>query len=148
MYRKCLLTLFSTKRSLGEIYLLIESARRTTKIPMFYTTIEMLALKYESSAWLYTYNKLFAIMQQQQRSMSEKRDQSLAINRKEEEMVITKHTASIFIGTDFERMIRNAGIITIIFSGIATGLGVESSERDALNRILSCYSFRYSVIIR
>jgi len=39
--------------------------------------------------------------------MSEKRDLSLAINRneeEEEEMVITKHTASIFIGTDFERM--------------------------------------------
>jgi hypothetical protein len=37
--------------------------------------------------------------------MSEKRDLSLAINRngEEEEMVITKHTASIFIGTDFER---------------------------------------------
>ena len=137
MYRKCLLTLFSTKRSLGEIYLLIESSRRTTKIPMFYTTIEMLALKYESSAWLYTYNKLFAIMQQQ-RSMSEKRDLSIAINRKEEEeeeeeMVITKHTASIFIGTDFERMIRNAGITIIIFSGIATELGVESTTRDEIS---------------
>jgi len=44
-------------------------------------------------------------------------------------MVITKHTASIFIGTDFERMIRNAGITIIIFSGIATELGVESSTR-------------------
>jgi len=42
--------------------------------------------------------------------MSEKRDLSLAINREEEEeMVITKHTASIFIGTDFERMIRCRG---------------------------------------
>ena len=133
------------------ITLLIESARRTTKIPIFYTTIEMLALMYESSAWLYTYNKLFAIMQQQQqqRSISEKSDLSLAINRKkEEEMAITTHAVSIFIGADFERMIRNAGITTIIFSGIAAELGVESSARDALNRILSCYSFRYSVIIR
>ena len=70
------------------------------------------------------------MQQQQQRSMSEKRDLSLAINRlEEEEMVITKHTASIFIGTDFERMIRNAGITIIIFSGIATELGVESSTR-------------------
>ena len=64
---------------------------------------------------------------QQERSMSEKRDLSLATNRneeeeqeEEEEMVITKHTASIFIGTDFERMIRNTGITTIIFSCIAT----------------------------
>jgi len=75
--------------------------------------------------------------QQQQRSMSEKRDQSLAINRKEEEeeeeMIITKHTASIFIGTDFERMIRNAGITIIIFSGIATELGVESTTRDEIS---------------
>ena len=90
--------------------------------------------------------------QKQRRSISEKRDLSLAINRKEEEeeeeMVITKHTASIFIGTDFERMIRNAGITTIIFSGIATELGVESDARDALNRLLSCYSFRCSIIIR
>ena len=55
------------------------------------------------------------MQQQQQRSISEKRDLSLAINRlEEEEMVITKHTASIFIGTDFERMIRNAGITTNI----------------------------------
>lgn len=48
--------------------------------------------------------------------------------------MITKHTASIFIGTDFERTIRNAGITTIIFSGISTELGIESSARDALNR--------------
>jgi nicotinamidase-related amidase len=31
-------------------------------------------------------------------------------------------------------MVRNAGIATMIFTGIATELGVESSARDALNR--------------
>ena len=55
--------------------------------------------------------------------------------------MITKHTASIFIGTDFERMVRNAGITTIVFTGIATELGVESSARDALNRDF------YSVVV-
>jgi len=72
------------------------------------------------------------MQQQQQRSMSEKRDLSIAVNRKEEEeeeMVITKHTASIFIRTDFERMIRNTWITTVIFSGIATELDVDSSAR-------------------
>ncbi|MDQ3975514.1 MAG: cysteine hydrolase [Thermoproteota archaeon] len=49
-------------------------------------------------------------------------------------MVINKHTASIFIDTGFERMLRNAGIITVVFTGIATEFGVESSARDALNR--------------
>ena len=61
-------------------------------------------------------------------------DLSPAVDRKEGELVITKHTASIFIGTDFERIIRNAGITTIVFTGISTELGVESSARDALNR--------------
>ena len=31
-------------------------------------------------------------------------------------------------------MRRNAGIITVIFTGIATEYGIESSARDAFNR--------------
>jgi nicotinamidase-related amidase len=128
--------IFNKEEFINNINLLIESARRT-KVPIFYTSVEMLPTKYESSARLYTYNKLFSRMQQQQRpqqSRSENMDLSPAVDRKEGEMVITKHTASIFIGTDFERMVRNADITTIIFTGIATELGVESSARDALNR--------------
>jgi nicotinamidase-related amidase len=129
--------IFNKQEFMNNINLVIESARRT-KIPIFYTSIEMLPTKYESSARLYTYNKMFARMQQQQhqpqQSRSEKMDMSSAVDRKEGEIVITKHTASIFIGTDFERMVRNAGITTIVFTGISTELGVESSARDALNR--------------
>ena len=127
--------IFNKEEFINNINLLIESARRT-KIPIFYTSVEMLPTKYESSARLYTYNKLFARMQQQrpQQSRSENMDLFPAVDRKEGEMVITKHTASIFIGTDFERMVRNADITNIIFTGIATELGVESSARDALNR--------------
>ncbi|HET7336913.1 MAG TPA: hypothetical protein VFJ23_03365 [Candidatus Nitrosotalea sp.] len=33
-------------------------------------------------------------------------------------MLITKHISSIFIGTDFERLARNAGITTTVFTGI------------------------------
>jgi nicotinamidase-related amidase len=129
--------IFNKEEFMNNINLLIESARRTN-IPIFYTSVKMLPTKYESSARLYTYNKMFARMQQQQhrpqQSRSENMDLSPAVDRKEGEVVITKHTASIFIGTDFERMVRNAGITTIIFTGIATELGVESSARDALNR--------------
>jgi nicotinamidase-related amidase len=56
------------------------------------------------------------------------------IKPKQDEIVINKHTASIFIDTGFERMLRNAGIITIVFTGIATEFGIESSARDAFNR--------------
>jgi nicotinamidase-related amidase len=59
---------------------------------------------------------------------------ALAIKPNPNEIVIDKHTASIFMDTGFERMIRNAGIITIVFAGIATDFGVESSARDALSR--------------
>ena len=56
------------------------------------------------------------------------------IKPKQEEIVINKHTASIFIDTGFERMLRNASIITVVFTGIATKFGVESSARGAFNR--------------
>ena len=48
--------------------------------------------------------------------------------------MLNKNTASIFIGTNFEMMVRNAGIESLVFTGIATEIGVESSARDALNR--------------
>ena len=63
------------------------------------------------------------------------------IKPKQDEIVINEHTASIFIDTGFERMLRSAGIITIVFTGIATEFGVESSARDAFNRRF------YSVVV-
>jgi nicotinamidase-related amidase len=39
-----------------------------------------------------------------------------AIKPKQDEIVINKHTASIFIDTGFERVLRNAGIITVVLS--------------------------------
>lgn len=50
------------------------------------------------------------------------------------ETVVPKNTASIFIGTNVEQMLHNAGITSIVFTGIATEIGIESSARDALNR--------------
>ena len=50
------------------------------------------------------------------------------------DIVLEKSTASIFIGTTFEYMIRNRNITTLIFTGIATEMGIESSVRDASNR--------------
>ncbi len=50
------------------------------------------------------------------------------------DIVINKHTASIFIGTHFEHMMRNSGIKTLLFTGISTEIGIDSSARDAANR--------------
>jgi nicotinamidase-related amidase len=51
-----------------------------------------------------------------------------------EDIIINKHTASIFIGTHVEHLLRNKGIETVVFTGISTEFGVASSARDASNR--------------
>jgi nicotinamidase-related amidase len=58
----------------------------------------------------------------------------LAVRPQEGDTILNKNTASIFVGTNFELQVRNANLSTIIFSGIATEIGIESSARDALNR--------------
>jgi nicotinamidase-related amidase len=52
----------------------------------------------------------------------------------ENDLVLNKHTASVFIGTHFEYFMMNKGIKTILFSGISTEIGIASSARDASNR--------------
>ena len=69
-------------------------------------------------------------------------DMDFTIKPKEDEMVINKHTGSIFIDTGFERMLRNAGIITIVFTGIVTEFGVESKTSECSVVISDCVSSR------
>ncbi|MFL6385089.1 MAG: cysteine hydrolase, partial [Nitrososphaeraceae archaeon] len=86
---------------------------------------------FESSSIIYTLDKLgFDRLFEQFTS----EDMDFAITPQQNEIVINKHTGSIFIDTGFERMLRNAGIITVVFTGIATEFGIESSARDAFNR--------------
>lgn len=59
---------------------------------------------------------------------------SFVVKPNQKETIIHKHAASIFIGTHFERMIRNTNIDIVIFTGIATEFGIESSARDYANR--------------
>ncbi|MFL6310138.1 MAG: isochorismatase family cysteine hydrolase [Nitrososphaeraceae archaeon] len=109
---------------------IVESARKSD-IPIFFTSNQMLSKRFESSAIVYTLGKLGFDRLFQQLTTE---DIEFTIKPKQDEMVLTKHTASIFIDTGFERMLRNAGIITVVFTGIATEFGVESSARDAFNR--------------
>jgi nicotinamidase-related amidase len=97
----------------------------------------MLPIRFESPAKIYFWRKLgFDRMKQ-----PTEEDVSLAIKSSQSEIVIDKHTASIFMDTSFEYMLRNSGTITVVFTGIATEFGIESSARDAFNRGL------YSVVV-
>ena len=110
--------------SLGEL-------ARKSNISIFFTSNQMISKRFESSAILYTLGKLGFDRLFEQFTAE---DMDFAIKPIHDEIVINKHTASIFIDTGFERMLRNGGITTIVFTGIATEFGVESSARDAFNR--------------
>ncbi|MGC9209420.1 MAG: cysteine hydrolase family protein [Nitrososphaeria archaeon] len=58
-------------------------------------------------------------------------DMELVVKPLENEIVINKNTWSLFVGTNVELMLRNANRTTLVFTGIATDVGVETSARHA-----------------
>jgi nicotinamidase-related amidase len=48
-----------------------------------------------------------------------------------QDLVLPKSSPNLFLGTRFEMLMRLRGIQTLIFTGIATEMGIESSARDA-----------------
>jgi nicotinamidase-related amidase len=97
----------------------VESARKSN-IPVFFTTNQLLSKRFESSAIIYTFGKLGFDRLFEQFTPE---DMNFVIKSKQDEIVINKHTASIFIDTGFERMLRNAGISTVVFIVITTECG-------------------------
>jgi nicotinamidase-related amidase len=122
--------IFNQEEFSRNLNFVVELARKSN-IPIFFTSIQVRPKQFESSAKIYTLGKLgFDRLFGQFKA----EDMDFAIKPMQNENVINKHTASIFIDTGFERMLRNAGIFTVVFTGIATEFGVESSARDAFNR--------------
>lgn len=53
---------------------------------------------------------------------------------KDSDIVVTKRQWGAFYGTDLDLHLRRRGVETIIMTGIATNIGVESTARDAFER--------------
>ena len=117
---------------------LIKTAR-SNKVPIIYTKITPLPEEYESP-W-----RTFMLMRRYGVDDPAKLPQFWQEDSPESEihhevapmagdLIIKKHTPSIFIGTHFEYMMKNRGIDTILFSGISTDIGIDSSARDSANR--------------
>ena len=130
--------IFNKKEFLKDLKSLIEIAR-DKNVPIIYSKITPLPKDYESSFRTFMFMKRFKIKD------PEKLPRFLEPGTPEAEIpsevapldtdiIIEKNTASIFVGTNFEYLMRNKGIDTILFTGIATEFGVASSARDSCNR--------------
>jgi nicotinamidase-related amidase len=119
--------IFNTEVFLEKTNTIIATARELA-IPIFFSKISPLPVKFESPVRKYFAKKRKFDFTQIPNALD------LTIEPSDKDTVIAKNTASMFIGTNFEQILRNTGITTIVFVGIATEIGIESSARDALNR--------------
>ncbi|MBN1850019.1 MAG: cysteine hydrolase [Deltaproteobacteria bacterium] len=138
-------TIFNKDEFLKNLCLLIKESR-SNKIPVIYTKIAPLPKQFDSSWRLFILMQLYGIddpekLQPIAQPGSIQAEIPSEVSPTESDVIIYKHTPSIFIGTNFENMIRNRGINTILFTGIATEIGVDSSARDS-----SCRGF-YTIVV-
>jgi biuret amidohydrolase len=59
----------------------------------------------------------------------------------EGEPIVDKHRISAFAGTDLDRALRQAGVDSLVLSGVSTSFVVEGTARDAVDR-----GFRTAVV--
>ena len=129
---------FNRDEFLANLKKLLDAARRN-KVPVVYTKITPLPLEYQSGWAVYRSMQRFGVsdpakLPQTMRPGSPEAEIFADVSPVGGDFVIPKHFASIFIGTEFESMMRNRHVETLIFTGIATEIGIDSSARDAGNR--------------
>jgi nicotinamidase-related amidase len=129
--------IFNKEEFTGNLKSLIEVLRG--KMPVVYTLITPLPKGFQSSWYIYQLMRRFNVKEPDKlpdfmAPGSKEREISEAVEPAKSDILLSKATASIFIGTKFEYMMRNKGVNTLIFTGISTEFGIESSARDASNR--------------
>ena len=129
--------IFNQQEFIENVKGLVEKLR--AKMPVFYTLITPPPREFQSSWYFYAMMRRFNVKDASKLPNfmppgSKESEIPDAIKPVEGDVLLHKPTASIFLGTNFESLVRNRGITTLIFTGIATEFGIESSARDASNR--------------
>jgi len=129
--------IFNREEFLGNLKRLVETLRIT--MPVVYTLITPPPREFQSSWSIFNMMRRFNVKDVDKLPNfmlpgSREREIPEDVRPAKGDITLDKPTASIFIGTNFENMMRNRQIITLIFTGIATEAGIESSARDASNR--------------
>ncbi len=130
--------IFNREEFLANLKALLVAARRR-KIPVIYTKITPLPAGYQSGWGIYQAMKRFGVDDPSKipvfmKPGSPEAEIAAALAPAEGEVVLNKHTANIFFGTNFEQLMRFRGVQTILFTGIATEYGIEHSAREAAIR--------------
>ncbi len=129
--------IFNKDEFLTNLKNLVEKLRKT--MPVTYTMITPSPKGFDSSWRYYSMMKRFNVDDVSKLPAfmaigSREREIPEVLKPHSSDIVLEKYTASIFIGTNFEYLMRNRGITTLIFTGISTEIGIESSAREASNR--------------
>jgi nicotinamidase-related amidase len=130
--------IFNREQFLKSLKTFIAAARKNNVL-IVYTKITPLPAAAESPWRVYTMMKRFGVDDPAKLRTwlvpgSPEAEIPDEVKPAENDLVLNKHTASIFIGTHFEYFMMNKGIKTILFAGISTEIGIASSARDASNR--------------
>lgn len=130
--------IFNKDEFIKNIQIFLEAARENN-IPIIYSQITPLPREFESPSRIYGSMKQFGVTDPDKIPQfllpgSIEAEIHNSVSPHEGDVVLHKNTASIFIGTNFENLMRNSCIESIIFTGISTEYGISSSARDAANR--------------
>jgi nicotinamidase-related amidase len=116
------------------------AAARRTKVPIVYARTTPYPRQFESGWKIYMHMKETGVEDPARlpQVFADPASQPSQIypelSPQENDVVLSTYTGSIFIGTFFENLMRNREIKTILFTGVATEMGIESSARDSRNR--------------
>jgi nicotinamidase-related amidase len=129
--------IFNREEFLANMGKLVEALRKN--MPVVYTLITPPPREFQSSWYIYNLMRRYNVKEPDKLPAfmapgSPEREMPDAVKPAKGDILLDKATASVFVGTNFENMMRGRGITTLIFAGIATEMGIESSARDASNR--------------
>ncbi len=122
--------LLGLDRMIPNLEQLIEQAR-IAEIPVIFIRTEH-DTKTDSPAWLGRYSRERVSYSPSCRTGSWGAE-FYQLSPQPDEIVITKHRYSAFVGTSLEVVLKSLGRSSLLFTGVVTNVCVESSLRDAVN---------------
>jgi nicotinamidase-related amidase len=125
---------FNYGEIVGNVKLLVDAAHRC-QTPVIYSQHTGLPSKYLSKYFQYSLKRR-GIDPSKSSFMVEGSEEWKVVNEltpSEDDLVLKKHTASFFVGTILEQVLRSRNVESLILSGVSTEGGIEGTARHGAN---------------